>query len=195
MIKTLEEFSRRVDELKAPHRRPSHEQGPPAAARAVADRVPQHPPRHAGIAHQPAEPRQLAQRRLRPLPGGQARSFRRQPAAGGFDRQEVPQPRPELPRPDPGGQRRPDAGGRQVRVSPRLQVLHLRHVVDPPGDHPRRGRSEPHDPHPGAHGGNDVQGAERVAQAAAGTAAASRRSRRSPTPRRRASTRPAACWP
>ena len=38
-------------------------------------------------------------------------------------RQEVSQPRPELPRPDPGRQHRPDAGGGQVRISPRLQVL------------------------------------------------------------------------
>ena len=34
-----------------------------------------------------------------------------------------------LPRPDPGRQHRPDAGGRQVRVSPRLQV----HAPTPPG--------------------------------------------------------------
>ena len=74
----------------------------------------------------------------------------------------------ELPGPDPGRQRRPDAGGRQVRVSPRLQVLHLRHVVDSPGDHPRRGRPEPHDPHSGAHGRDHVAGAQRLAAAAAG---------------------------
>jgi RNA polymerase primary sigma factor len=29
-----------------------------------------------------------------------------------------------------------DEGRREVRVSPRLQVLHLRHLVDSPGDHP-----------------------------------------------------------
>ncbi len=36
------------------------------------------------------------------LRAGQARALQRQPAAGGLDRQEVPQPRPELPGPDPG---------------------------------------------------------------------------------------------
>src|SRR3546814_4545120 len=59
----------------------------------------------------------------------------------------VHQPRPAVPRPDPGGQHRPDEGGRQVRAPPRLQVLDVCHVVDPPGDHPldrRPGRSEEH---------------------------------------------------
>ena len=40
-------------------------------------------------------------------------------------------------RPDPGGQHRPDPGGREVRLSQGLQVLDLRHMVGPPGDHPR----------------------------------------------------------
>ena len=62
------------------------------------------------------------------------------------NRQEVHEPRPRLPGPHPGGQRRPDARRRQVRVAARLQVLDVRDVVDPPGD-PRaasptsRGRS------------------------------------------------------
>ncbi len=44
-----------------------------------------------------------------------------------------------------------DEGGGQVRIPPRLQVLDLRHVVDPPGDHTiHRGSSSNH-PHPGAH--------------------------------------------
>ena len=60
-----------------------------------------------------------------------------QPAPRHLDRQEVHQPRPAVPGPDPGGQHRPDEGGRQVRVPPRLQVLDLRHVVDPAGDHAR----------------------------------------------------------
>ena len=33
-----------------------------------------------------------------------------------------------------------------------LQVLDLRHLVDPPGHHPRHRGSGPHHPHPGAHG-------------------------------------------
>ena len=73
-----------------------------------------------------------------------------------------------LPGPDPGRQHRPDAGGRQVRVPPRLQVLHLRHVVDSPGDHPRHRRPGPHDPHPGAHDRDDVQAAQRLQEAAPG---------------------------
>mgnify|MGYP003694596073 CR=1 FL=1 len=62
---------------------------------------------------------------------GQARDDRGQPAPRDLDRQEVHQPRPAVPRPDPGRQHRPDEGGRQVRIPPRLQVLDLRHVVDP----------------------------------------------------------------
>ena len=65
--------------------------------------------------------------------------------------QEVHQPRPAVPGPDPGGQHRPDEGGRQVRVPPRLQVLHLRHLVDPAGDHAEHCRSGAHHPHPRAH--------------------------------------------
>ena len=87
---------------------------------------------------------------------------RRKPPPGRLDRQEVPQSRPELPRPDSGGQHRPDAGGRQVRISPRLQVLDLRHLVDPPGHHAGDRRPGPHDPHPRAHDRRAQQAAERV---------------------------------
>jgi hypothetical protein len=34
-------------------------------------------------------------------------------------------------------------GGREIRVSPRLQILHLRHLVDSPGDHPLRSPTRP----------------------------------------------------
>ena len=87
----------------------------------------------------------------------QVRAGRGQPPPRGVDRQEVHQPRPAVPRPDPGGQHRPDEGGRQVRVQARLQVLDLRDVVDPPGDHPRDRRPGPHDPHPGPHDRDDQQ--------------------------------------
>ena len=40
-------------------------------------------------------------------------------------------------RPDPGGQHRPDPRGREVRLHQGLQVLDLRHLVGPPGHHPR----------------------------------------------------------
>ncbi len=46
----------------------------------------------------------------------------------------------------------PDACGRQVRPHEGVQVLDVRHVVDPSGDHPLDRRPGTHDPHPGAHG-------------------------------------------
>ena len=61
-----------------------------------------------------------------------------------------------------------DAGRRQVRVPPRLQVQHLCHLVDSPGDHPCDRRSGPDHPHPGAHDRDDVQAAERLEAAAPG---------------------------
>ena len=64
-------------------------------------------------------------------------------------RQEVHQPRPAVPGPDPGRQHRPDEGGGQVRIPSRLQVLDLRHLVDSPGDHPFDRRPGTHHPHPG----------------------------------------------
>jgi RNA polymerase primary sigma factor len=48
---------------------------------------------------------------------------------------KIHQSRAVLPRPDPGGQHGPHARGGEIRVPPRLQILHLRDVVDPPGDH------------------------------------------------------------
>ncbi len=45
---------------------------------------------------------------------GQAGTLQRQPAAGGFDCQEVPKSRTQLPRLDPGGKHGPDASRRQV---------------------------------------------------------------------------------
>jgi hypothetical protein len=95
-------------------------------------------------------------RRLRQRAERQAR----QPPAGRLDRQEVPQPRALLPGHHPGGQHRPDARGGQVRVQARLQVQHLRDLVDPPGDHPRDRRPRPHDPHPGPHDRDDEQAAQ-----------------------------------
>ena len=91
----------------------------------------------------------------------QAQPLRRQPAAGRLHRQALSQPRPELPGPDPGGQHGPDAGGRQVRVRPRLQVLHLCHLVDPPGHHPGHRRPEPHHPRAGPHDRDHEPGAQR----------------------------------
>ena len=52
-----------------------------------------------------------------------------------LDRQEIHQSRSAVPRSHPGRQHWADEGGRQVRIPPRLQVLHLRHLVDSSGDH------------------------------------------------------------
>ena len=82
----------------------------------------------------------------------------RQPPAGRFHRQTLPQPRPELPGSDPGRQHGADAGGGQVRVRPRLPFLDLRDLVDSPGDQPRHRRSEPHDPRARPHDREDGQG-------------------------------------
>ena len=88
----------------------------------------------------------------------QAADGRGQPAPGRLDRQELPRPRPALPRPDPGGHPRADPGRREVRLPPRLQVLDLRDLVDPPGRHARDRRQGAHDPHPRAHGREAQQG-------------------------------------
>jgi hypothetical protein len=116
----------------------------------------------------------------------------RQPAPRRVDRQEVPQPRPVVPRPHPGGQHRPDEGGREVRVPPRLQVLDLRDVVDPSGDHAFDRRPGAHHPHPGPHDRDDVEAAQRDEEAdpAEGPRAVDRGSR--PKPRASRSTKPSA---
>ena len=83
---------------------------------------------------------------------------RGQPAPGGQHRQGLPGPRPLVPRPHPGGQPRPHPGGREVRLPQGLQVLDLRHLVDPPGRHPGHRRQGPHHPDPGPHGREAQQG-------------------------------------
>ncbi len=90
-----------------------------------------------------------------------------QPAPRHLDRQEIHQSRPAVPRPHPGRQHRPDEGGRQVRVPPRLQVLDLRHLVDSPGDHALDCRSSKNDPHPRAHDRDDQQDRAHLAPDAA----------------------------
>ncbi|CAA9493336.1 MAG: RNA polymerase sigma factor RpoD, partial [uncultured Solirubrobacteraceae bacterium] len=84
------------------------------------------------------------------------------------------------PRPDPGGDARPRARGREVRLPQGLQVLDLRDVVDPPGDRPRAGRQGAHHPHPGPRGREAQQDRPRRAQAGhrAGSRAHSRGDRR-----------------
>ena len=91
-----------------------------------------------------------------------------EPAPRGLAGQALHRPRHGLPRPDPGGQPRPDPRRREVRLHQGLQVLHLRHLVDPPGHHPRHGRPGPHHPHPGAHGRGHQQARPHPARAAPG---------------------------
>ena len=61
------------------------------------------------------------------------------------------------------------------------QVLHLCHLVDPPGHHPRHRRPGPHHPHPGTHGGDHQQGQEGVQPAAARVRPRPHAPRRSPS--------------
>ncbi len=114
--------------------------------------------RHAvpvGVRHQGNQPRDVDRRsESTPREEGNGRG---EPAPGHLDREEVHQPRPAVPRPDPGRQHRPDEGGRQVRIPPRLQVLDVCDVVDSPGDHALDRRPGAHDPHPGAHDRDDQQ--------------------------------------
>ena len=97
--------------------------------------------------------------------GGQDAHGRGQPAPGRVDRQGLPRARPDLPRPHPGGLARAHPRGREVRLPPRLQVLDLRDVVDPPGRDAGDRRQGPDDPHPGPHGREAQQGRPRRAAA------------------------------
>src|SRR5437016_871819 len=87
---------------------------------------------------------------------------RGEPAPGRLDRQEVPGPRHAFAGPDPGGQRWADARGRQVRPPARLQVLDLRHLVDPAGGATRHRRPVPHDPASHPHRRPDEQAGQDV---------------------------------
>ena len=98
---------------------------------------------------------------------GQEGDGRGQPAPRHLDRQEIHQPRAAVPRPHPGRQHRAHEGGRQVRVPPRLQVLDLRHLVDPAGDHALDRRPGAHHPHPRAHDRDHQQAGAHLAPDAA----------------------------
>src|SRR5439155_920688 len=56
-----------------------------------------------------------------------------------------------LPGPNPGGEHRPAARRRKVRLAPRLPVLDVCLLVDPPGDQPRGRGPGADDPATGAH--------------------------------------------
>ena len=148
-----------------------------------ADRVPQDAagagggggPGRRAPPHLPRDPRRRAHGGAR-----EDRARRGEPAPRRLDREEVHEPRPAVPGPDPGGQHRPHEGGRQVRVQARLQVLDVRDVVDPPGDHARDRRPGAHDPHPGPHDRDDQQAHPHDRATSCRSSAASRRPRRSP---------------
>jgi len=65
---------------------------------------------------------------------------------------KVSPPGPPPPRPDPGGDAGADACGRQVRLAPGLQVLHVCDLVDQPSGDARACGQGAHDPDAGAHG-------------------------------------------
>ena len=88
-----------------------------------------------------------------------------QPPARRLDREELPQPGPAVPRPDPGGHARPDPRRREVRLAPRLQVLDLRHLVDPAGGRARARRQGADDPDAGPHRRADAEDEPRRAAA------------------------------
>ena len=82
---------------------------------------------------------------------------------------------------DTGRKHRPDTRRREVRLPQGLQVLHIRHLVDTPGDNPRHSRPGAHYPHPGSHGRNHTQAAQGNATPDTGIRARTHQRRDSPT--------------
>ena len=122
-----------------------------------------------------------------PAQGGQERVREGEPAPGGVDRPPV-QPRPPAAAgPDPGGQHRPDEGGRALRLPPRLPLLDLRQLVDPPRHQPGAGRQGSRGAPAGAHDRRLPPDRQGAARAAVQARAAGRPPRRSP---RRPASRP-----
>mmetsp|Transcript_8723 Transcript_8723/g.14684 ORF Transcript_8723/g.14684 Transcript_8723/m.14684 type:complete len:566 (+) Transcript_8723:180-1877(+) len=118
---------------------------------------------------------------------GEAAARLGQPAPGGLDREKVHEPGADAAGPDPGGLDRADQGGREVRRGARLPPLHVRHVVDPAGDHARHRRPLAHDPAAGAHARPRQLAAQGEARAVAQVLAHAdrRRARRAPQPAHR----------
>ena len=83
-------------------------------------------------------------------------------------------------RPDPGGQHRPDPRGREVRLHQGLQVLDVRHLVGPPGHHPRHRPAGPRRPAPRPRRRGAQPGRQRPAHARAPAGPRARARRRSP---------------
>ena len=97
----------------------------------------------------PADTRRGA--RARPAQGrgrrsGEATTDRVQPPARDVHHAQLHEGRSPAPRPDPGGEPRPDPRRREVRLQDGVQALDLRHLVDPPVGHPGARRAGPDDP-------------------------------------------------
>ena len=93
-------------------------------------------------------------------------------------------PRAAAARPDPGGHPRADPRRREVRLAQGLQVLHLRHVLDPAGDSARARQPRADDPDPGSSRAARAPGRARRAASSppsSGGSPPTRRSRRRPS--------------
>ena len=150
----LETVRQRLEEFRPSREGPHQGTAPRDPVAGRADR-----PRDRRI---PQDRARRAEGRARGAPG-QEGNGRGQSPPRDLDRQEIHQPRPAVPRPDPGRQHRPDEGGRQIRIPPRLQVLDLCDLVDPAGDHALDRRPGPHHPHSRAHDRDHQQDRAHVA--------------------------------
>ena len=103
-----------------------------------------------------------------------------EPPPGRLDREGLPRPRRPVPRPDPGGHARPQPRGREVRLAPRLQVLDLRDLVDPPVGAARRREPRAHDPRARARRRAPAEARRAPRAGSRSSSAARRRSRSSP---------------
>ena len=127
MSDSVGQYLNEIGARPAAHRRggaralPDHREGPspPVRASTPASAAPSsdEPSHRAAAGQGPVHPGQ-------PAPGGERRPPL--PAAPGHG----------AARPHPGGQPRPRARRRQVRLAQGLQVLDLRHLLDPPGHRP-----------------------------------------------------------
>ena len=112
-----------------------------------------------------AEEVELAQRIERGDPEAKDADDQLEPAPRRLDRAELPGPRADLARPDPGRDHRADPRGREVRLAQRVQVLDVRDVVDQAGGPARRPEQVADDPDSGARGRARAEGRPRRARA------------------------------